>query len=239
MSWADYVHVSNIGGSVSIQLPTTGLIVVKKRIHQKTHLVLCISSLASLQRQRALPPNMQHITSDVVDICSVPSISLKMVELTQRDRDFLFIIKRWMNALSIWILSLWHMIAFNSRFFSVELLHTLDSSQCKATHYITLRASDDLLDHPLLYDQIEIQFTPAIFSNTGQTHDAFKHLIKGQIHHKLTRFEGEAKQSKVGSLMKWWLKLLWLSPRRLVVISPSKPPSWHAPHWSRKAICYR
>ena len=36
----------------------------------------------------------------------------------------------------------------------------------------------------------------------------FKALVKEQIRHKLMRFEGEAKSSKVRSAMKWWSKCI-------------------------------
>ena len=53
---------------------------------------------------------------------------------------------------------------------------------------------------------VALRFIPAVFSHTGQTHDDFKILIKEQIKQKLIDFEGEAKASKVRSVMKWWLK---------------------------------
>ena len=42
----------------------------------------------------------------------------------------------------------------------------------------------------------------AVISLTGQVHDSIKRLIKERIHHKLILFEGEAKHSKVKSIMK-------------------------------------
>ena len=46
-------------------------------------------------------------------------------------------------------------------------------------------------------EQNRFQFIPAIFSHTGQTHAAFKGLLRKQIHHKLIAFEGQAKPSKI------------------------------------------
>ena len=51
--------------------------------------------------------------------------------------------------------------------------------------------------------------TPVVFSHTGQIHGEFKTLVKEQTRHKLTTsFEGEAKSSKVRSVMKWWSKYI-------------------------------
>jgi hypothetical protein len=47
-----------------------------------------------------------------------------------------------------------------------------------------------------------------IFSHTGQIHGEFKALVKEQIRHKLIAFEGEAKCSKIRSVMKWWSKCI-------------------------------
>ena len=44
--------------------------------------------------------------------------------------------------------------------------------------------------------------------NTGQIHGEFKALIKEQIRQKLIAFEGEAKSSKIRSVMKWWSKCI-------------------------------
>lgn len=64
--------------------------------------------------------------------------------------------------------------------------HTLDVSSFVAQN-------TDLLFH----------FIPAIFSHTVQIHGAFKRLIREQIHQRVISFEGEAKQSKIKSTMKW------------------------------------
>ena len=47
-----------------------------------------------------------------------------------------------------------------------------------------------------------------LFLNTGQIHGEFKILVKEQIKQKLIAFEGEAKSSKIRSVMKWWSKCL-------------------------------
>ena len=46
---------------------------------------------------------------------------------------------------------------------------------------------------------------PAVFSYTG---GEFKILVKEQIKQKLVAFEGEAKCSKVRSVMRWWSKCI-------------------------------
>ena len=68
-------------------------------------------------------------------------------------------------------------------------------------------------------EQNSLRFIPTVFSHTGQTHGEFKILIKDQIKQKLIDFEGEAKSSKVRSVMKWWggrNAYLWRSPKRPV-----------------------
>ena len=45
----------------------------------------------------------------------------------------------------------------------------------------------------------------AVFSHTGQIHGEFKIFVKEQIRQIL---EGEAKSSKVRSVMKWWSKCI-------------------------------
>ena len=55
-------------------------------------------------------------------------------------------------------------------------------------------------------EQNNLRFIPAVFSYTGQIHGEFKALIKEQIRQKLIAFEGEAKSSKIRSVMKWWSK---------------------------------
>ena len=57
-------------------------------------------------------------------------------------------------------------------------------------------------------EQNRFQFIPVIFSHTGQIHDAFKGLLMEQIRHKLIAFEGQAKPSKIKSVVKWWSKCI-------------------------------
>jgi len=83
------------------------------------------------------------------------------------------------------------------------------------------RASDDFPDRPLqirydqkmakyghIVDQSRFQFVPTIFSHTGQIHGAFKSLLGEQIRQNLVAFEGQAKPSKIKSVMKWWSKCI-------------------------------
>ena len=66
--------------------------------------------------------------------------------------------------------------------------------------------SDDLLERPLQvrYDQKmakygqaaernDLRFIPAVFSHTGQIHEAFKVFVKEQIRLKFEAFEGDVK----------------------------------------------
>ena len=57
-------------------------------------------------------------------------------------------------------------------------------------------------------EQNRLQCIPANFSHTGQIHTAFKGLLGEQIRHKLIAFEGQAKPSKINSVMKWWSKCI-------------------------------
>merc|ERR1712146_331636 len=59
-----------------------------------------------------------------------------------------------------------------------------------------------------LAQQRDLRFIPAIFSHTGQIHEAFKVFVKEQIRLKFEAFEGEVKRSKVRSYMNWWIKCI-------------------------------
>ena len=57
-------------------------------------------------------------------------------------------------------------------------------------------------------DQNNLRLIPAVFSHTGQIHEAFKIFVKEQIRAKLEHFEGLVKNSKVRSHMNWWVKCI-------------------------------
>ena len=57
-------------------------------------------------------------------------------------------------------------------------------------------------------EQNRFQLIPAIFSHTGQIHDAFKDFLREQIRYKIVAFEGYAKSSNISSTMKWWSKCI-------------------------------
>ena len=57
-------------------------------------------------------------------------------------------------------------------------------------------------------EQSNLRFVPAVFSHTGQIHGEFTAFVKEQITQKLVAFEGEAKASKIRSVMKWWSKCI-------------------------------
>ena len=89
----------------------------------------------------------------------------------------------------------------------------------RSSHCSQSRASDDAADRPLnvrydrklakyhrLVDQNGFRFVHAVFSHTGKIHESIKRLITEQIHHKLILSEGNAKQSRVKSTMRWWTK---------------------------------
>ena len=53
-----------------------------------------------------------------------------------------------------------------------------------------------------------MRLIPAVYSHTGQIHEAFKIFVKEQIRAKLEHFEGQVKSSKVKSHMNWWVKCI-------------------------------
>ena len=57
-------------------------------------------------------------------------------------------------------------------------------------------------------DRYNLQFVPAVCSQTGQIHGPFKSFFMEQIRQKLITFEGQAKPSRVKSVMKWWSKCI-------------------------------
>ena len=57
-------------------------------------------------------------------------------------------------------------------------------------------------------EQNRLQLIPAIFSHTGQIHDAFKDFLREQIRYKIVAFEGYAKSSNISCTMKWWSKCI-------------------------------
>ena len=78
------------------------------------------------------------------------------------------------------------------------------------------RTSDEAVERPLqvrydqkmakygqVADQNNLRLIPAVFSHTGQIHEAFKTFVKEQIRAKLEHFEGPVKSSKVRSHLKW------------------------------------
>ena len=54
-------------------------------------------------------------------------------------------------------------------------------------------------------------FRLSFASHTGQIYAAFKCLLREQTRHKLIAFEGQAKPSKINSVMKWWSKCVSIS----------------------------
>ena len=83
------------------------------------------------------------------------------------------------------------------------------------------RTSDEAVERPLQvrYDQkmakygqvagrSDLRFIPAVFSHTGQIHEAFKMFVKEQIRLKLEALEGDVKRSKVRPCMNGWIKCI-------------------------------
>ena len=45
-------------------------------------------------------------------------------------------------------------------------------------------------------------------SNHRQIHSEFKAFVREQVRHKLIDFEGEAKNSRIGAVLRWWSKCI-------------------------------
>ena len=73
-------------------------------------------------------------------------------------------------------------------------------------------------------EQNNLRFIPAVFSHTGQIHGEFKARVKEQIRHKLIAFEGEAKCSKIRSVMKKEDDLEWLKRQERFTVGSNKLP---------------
>ena len=71
-----------------------------------------------------------------------------------------------------------------------------------AERLLQARYDQKIAKYGRVAEQNSLRFIPAVFSHTGQIHGEFKILVKEQIRHMLTSFEGEAKSSKVRSVMK-------------------------------------
>ena len=63
-------------------------------------------------------------------------------------------------------------------------------------------------------EQNSLRLIPAVFSHTGQIHGEFKRFVKEQIKQKMIFFEGEAKESKVRSALKWWINAISMAIAR-------------------------
>ena len=68
---------------------------------------------------------------------------------------------------------------------------------------LQVRYDQKMAKYGRVAEQNNLRFIPAVFSHTGQIHGEFKALVKEQIRHKLIAFEGEAKCSKIRSVMEW------------------------------------
>ena len=75
---------------------------------------------------------------------------------------------------------------------------------------LQVRYDQKMAKYGHLAQQRDLRFIPAVFSHTGQIHEAFKVFVKEQIRLKFEAFEGEVKRSKskVRSYMNWWIKCI-------------------------------
>ena len=83
------------------------------------------------------------------------------------------------------------------------------------------RTSDEAADRPLqarydqkmvkygrVAEQNSLRFILAVFSHTGQIHGEFKAFVRELVKHKLIDFEGEAKNSRIRLVMRWWSRCI-------------------------------
>ena len=77
------------------------------------------------------------------------------------------------------------------------------SDRCK-----WLRYDQKMAKYGRVAEQSNLRFVPAVFSHTDQIHGEFTAFVKEQIKQKLVAFEGDAKASKIRSVMKWWSKCI-------------------------------
>ena len=75
-----------------------------------------------------------------------------------------------------------------------------------ADRSLNARYEQKMAKHHRLANQNGFHLTPTVFSHTGQIHESIKRLITEQIYHRLMLSEGEAKQSRVKSTIRWWTK---------------------------------
>ena len=64
---------------------------------------------------------------------------------------------------------------------------------------LQVRYDQKMAKYGQVADQNNLRLIPAVFSHTGQIHEAFKIFVKEQIRAKLGHFEGSVKSSKVKS----------------------------------------
>ena len=74
--------------------------------------------------------------------------------------------------------------------------------------HLQARYDQKMAKYGYIAEQNRLQLIPAIFSHTGQIHDAFKDFLREQIRYKIVAFEGYAKSSNISSTMKWWSKCI-------------------------------
>ena len=74
--------------------------------------------------------------------------------------------------------------------------------------HLQARYDQKMAKYGYIAEQNRFQLIPAIFSHTGQIHDAFKDFLREQIRYKIVAFEGYAKSSNISSTMKWWSKCI-------------------------------
>ena len=66
---------------------------------------------------------------------------------------------------------------------------------------VQVRYDQKMAKYGQVAEQNDLRFIPAVFSHTGQIHEAFKIFVKEQIRLKLEAFEGNVKRLKVRSYM--------------------------------------
>merc|ERR1711916_387280 len=73
---------------------------------------------------------------------------------------------------------------------------------------LQIRYDQKMAKYGRVAEQSNLRFVPAVFSHKGQIHGEFKAFVKEQIKQKLVAFEGDAKASKIRSVMNWWSRCI-------------------------------
>ena len=77
-----------------------------------------------------------------------------------------------------------------------------------------MRYDQKMSKYSRVAEQNSLRLIPVVFSHIGLIHGEFKRLVKEQIKQKMIFFEGEVKESKVRSTLKWWINSISIAISR-------------------------